>query len=294
MSQNNWEVVTPHTCLLGEGPVWDNGHKRILWVDILNGEVHCFYPHTNEHRMCKTAQMIGAIAVKRSGGIIAAVKGGFASIDLDSGALNFIAAVENHLPGNRFNDGKCDPAGRFWAGTMSPSDRPMEGALYFLEKDGSVKTKLTGITCSNGIAWNPDLTTMYYIDTPTRNVVAYDYEILNGNISNSSVAITIAKETGYPDGMTIDSEGMLWIALWDGGKVARYDPYSGKQLHEIILPVSRPTSCVFGGDGLEDLYITSAKEGLTEDELKKQPLAGSLFVVKNCGFKGLEAFEYAG
>jgi len=294
MSQNNWEVVTKHRCLLGEGPVWDARQKRILWVDILKGEIQYFYPESNEHKTCKLGAMPGAIALKRSGGVIAAVKGGFATIDLNNETMHLIAEVETHLPGNRFNDGKCDPAGRFWAGTMSISNTAHAGSLYALEIDFTVNTKLTGVTCSNGLAWSPDHTTLYYIDTPTRKVVAYNYDIINGNITDTRVIIDIPEGEGYPDGMTIDTEGMLWIALWDGWKVARYSPISGKQLSEITLPVSRPTSCTFGGDSIGDLYITSAREGISENDLKRQPLAGSLFMVKDSGFKGMIGFEYDG
>ena len=294
MSQSNWEVVTKHYCLLGEGPAWDNRQKRIFWIDILRGEIQYFYPDSNEHRTCKLGRMLGAIALKRSGGMIAALKGGFATIDLNKGTIQFISEVETHLPDNRFNDGKCDPAGRFWAGTMSISNTPHAGSLYVLEKDFTVNTKITGVTCSNGIAWSPDHKTLYYIDTPTRNVVAYNYDVINGNITDKRVVINIPKGKGYPDGMTIDTEGMLWIALWDGWKVIRYNPYTGKKLHQIILPVSKVTSCVFGGDTMEDLYITSARVGLLEYDLKVQPLAGSLFVIKKSGFKGMNGFEFNG
>jgi len=294
MSQNNWEVVTTHCCLLGEGPVWDKNQKRIFWIDILKGEVLYFYPETREHTTCGLGQLIGSISLKRSGGIIAALSDGFGTVDLDNGAVCYISKVEYHLTDNRFNDGKCDPAGRFWAGTMSMSAIPHAGSLYVLEKDGTVTTKLTGITCSNGLAWSPDHKTFYYIDTPTQKVMAYNYDVLNGNITDSRVVINIPKEAGYPDGMTIDTEGMLWIAMWDGWKVLRYNPLSGEQLQDITLPVSRPTSCVFGGDAMDDLYITSAREGMSENDLKEQPLAGSLFVVKESGFKGTDGYEYDG
>ncbi len=294
MKKCNWEVVTKHYCLLGEGPVWDNRQKRIFWIDILNGEVHYFYPDSNLHRICKLGQLLGAIALKRPGGLIAAMKHGFATIDLEKGTIQSLATVETHLPDNRFNDGKCDPAGRFWAGTMSISNTPHTGSLYVLEKDFTVNTKIIGVTCSNGLAWSPDHKTLYYIDTPTRNVVAYNYDIINGNITDGRIVISIPKGKGYPDGMTIDTEGMLWIALWDGWKVIRYNPYTGRQLCQIILPVSQVTSCVFGGDAMEDLYITSARVGLLESDLKAQPLAGSLFVIKKSGFKGMNGFEFDG
>ncbi len=290
--ENNWEVVTDHYCMLGEGPVWDHKEKRIFWIDILKGKIHYYYPDRYEHMTYGVGQMVGAIALTVSGGIIAAVKGGFAVIEQDKRTIRYIAPVESHLPHNRFNDGKVDPAGRFWAGSMSISNTPGAGTLYTLEKDLSVKTKITGVTCSNGLAWSPDNKTLYYIDTPTRQVVSYRYDVISGDISDKKVIIEIPKSDGYPDGMTIDEEGMLWIALWGGWKIARYDPFTGKQLSQIRIPVSRVTSCVFGGDTLEDLYVTTAKPGQMEHDLKKEPLAGALFVIKNCGFKGIIGTEF--
>ncbi len=294
MSQSNWEVVTNYHCLLGECPVWDNRQKRIFWIDILNGEIQYFYPDSNEHKTFNIGQTIGAIALKRSGGMIAALKSGFAAIDLHKGTLQIVSEVESHLPDNRFNDGKCDPAGRFLAGTMSISNRPHAGSLYVLENDFTVKTKIIGVTCSNGLAWSPDNKILYYIDSPTRNVVAYNYDGISGDITDMRVVINIPEGEGYPDGMTIDADGMLWIALWDGWKVIRYNPYTGKQIHQISLPVSQVTSCIFGGDTMEDLYITSARTGLSESDLNAQTLAGSLFVIKNSGFMGIEGFEFNG
>jgi len=291
---NNWEVVINHQCLLGEGPVWDHREKRILWVDILKGEIQYFYPDNNAHKMFNTGQLLGSVALRKSGGLIAALQDGFATIDLDQGASQMITKVETHLPDNRFNDGKCDPAGRFWAGTMSTLDIPLAGSLYMLEKDFTVVAKIAGVSCSNGLAWSPDHNTLYYIDSPTRNIVAYHFDALSGNITQRRVVINIPETAGYPDGMTIDTEGMLWIALWDGWKVVRYNPYTGKELLQIRLPVSRVTSCVFGGDTLEEMYITSAKTGLSANDLIEQPLAGSLFVIKNSGFKGMDAFEFIG
>jgi sugar lactone lactonase YvrE len=294
MILNNWEVVTAHRCLLGEGPVWDKNENRVLWVDILNGDINYYYPVINEHKVFNTGLMVGAVALRKSGGLIAAVKDGFAVIDLSGGTLELKKKIETHLPGNRFNDGKCDPAGRFWAGTMSMSDDPHAGSLYMLEKDFTVAAKITGVGCSNGLAWSPDNKTLYFIDTPTRHVIAYDYDITNGNITHKRIAVKIPETDGYPDGMTIDADGMLWIAIWDGWKIIRCNPYSGKRLCEIHFPAARITSCVFGGNTLEDLYITSARVGLTEQNLMKQPLSGSLFIIKNSGFKGIDAFEFDG
>ena len=294
MDRCNAQVVIDHSCLLGEGPLWDAREKRICWVDILKGEIQYFHPENKRQGTFNVHRMVGAIALKKSGGFIAAVKGGFASVDIDSNAFQLISEVETQLPGNRFNDGKCDPAGRFWAGTMSLSDIPHAGSLYTLEKDYTITKKIAGVSCSNGMAWSMDHKTFYYIDSPTRQVVAYTYDAATGNITDPKIVVHIPDGEGYPDGMTIDSDGMLWIALWDGWKVARYNPDSGKEIYRIDMPVSRPTSCVFGGDTLSDLYITSARDGLSERDIREQPLAGCLFVVSNCDFKGTDAFEYDG
>jgi sugar lactone lactonase YvrE len=286
------EVVVPHTCLLGEGPVWDAMCKTICWVDILNGRIHEFSPEQNKHKTISVHQMIGSLAVCTNRNFIAALQDGFAFIDRVSGEVRMIADPESHLPSNRFNEGKCDPAGMFWAGTMSLSDEPNRGSVYAINNDLIPKKKIEGVSISNGMAWSLDHQTFYYIDTPALEVVAFEYDKINGNISNKKTSITIDEKDGYPDGMTIDSEGMLWIAHWDGWQVTRWNPANGKKLYSIKLPVAKVTSCTFGGENLEDLFISSAKVGITEDELNEQPLAGSLFVIHNCGFKGMPAFEF--
>ncbi|GAB3913608.1 SMP-30/gluconolactonase/LRE family protein [Larkinella knui] len=287
MNHNQWEVVLDHACQLGEGPVWDAEKKRILWVDILPGEIHSYDPGRGEHRIFKTGQMVGAIALRSSGNFIAALQNGFHEISLENETVTPIANPEVHLPENRFNDGKCDPAGRFWAGTMALSEEPGAGALYVLNADNSVSVKVENVTCSNGLAWSLDHRLLYYIDSPTRQVVAYDYDLHSGTITNKRVVIQFEEEDGFPDGMTIDEKGMLWIGMWDGWKVARCNPNTGERLQQIDLPAARITSCTFGGDSLDDLYITSAKTGLSQQELAEQPLAGCLFVVRNTGIKGL-------
>ena len=275
------EVVVKHTCLLGEGPVWDAKRKVIYWVDILNGKIHEYQPRENIHITLPVQQMIGALAVRTNGNFIAALQNGFAFIDRISGEIKMLGDPESHLPGNRFNDGKCDPAGRFFAGTMSLSEAPNAGNVYVIEKDLAITKKLESVTVSNGMAWSADHQKFYYIDSPTFQVVSYDYDAASGNITNKKTIIQIPEKEGSPDGMTIDREGMLWVAHWDGWQVARWDPVTGQKLLSIQLPVARVTSCTFGGEDLQDLYITSARVGIPEKELEKQPLAGSLFVVKN-------------
>ena len=286
------DVVVKHTCTLGEGPVWDAKRKVICWIDILMGEIHEYSPEQKTHRTIQVHQMIGSAAICTNGNFIAALQNGFGFIDRTSGEVRIFSDPEENLPKNRFNDGKCDPEGRFWAGTMSLSEEDPTGSVYVAGKDLSIAKKIEGVTISNGMAWSRDEQIFYYIDTPTLEVVAYDYDKSTGHISNKRIVIRIPKQDGYPDGMTIDNEGMLWIGHWNGWQVARWDPVKGEKLYHIPLPVANVSSCTFGGEDLEDLYITTAKKGLTEDQLQKQPLAGSLFVVRNCGFKGMPAFEF--
>ncbi len=286
------EIVIDHQCLLGEGPVWDVNLKSICWVDILLGKIHEYTPGTKSHKTISVNQMIGAVAICKSGHFVGALKNGFGFIDRKSGAVSMIANPEPHLPGNRFNDGKCDPQGRFWAGTMSHTDEPKKGSLYLLDKNLTVTEKIKKVSTSNGLAWSNNHGILYYIDSPTQKVVAYNFDKKSGEIKNKRTIVELSKNEGCPDGMTIDGEGMLWIAHWDGWQISRWNPDTGKKIKKIPLPVSRVTSCCFGGENFEDLYITSAKIGLNSDQLKSQPLAGSLFVIKNIGVKGVPAFVF--
>jgi sugar lactone lactonase YvrE len=288
----NIETVIQNACLLGEGPVWDFRKKTICWVDILNGQIHEYSPSNQTHKINSVHQMIGAVAICRSGHFIAALKNGFGFIDRDMGIVSMISNPEPDIPGNRFNDGKCGPDGRFWAGTMSHTDEPEKGSFYLLDRDLSVTKKMERVSISNGLTWSLDNSILYYIDTPTFTVAAFDFDRVNAEITNKRIAIRIPKNNGSPDGMTIDSEGMLWIAHWDGWQITRWDPISGKKLLSIPLPVARVTSCCFGGELFGDLYITSAKNGLSQDQLRDQPLAGSLFVIENIGYNGLPLFEF--
>ncbi len=286
------DIVSEHSCLLGEGPVWDTEKKLIYWIDILNGEIHEYDTVQKTRRTRHVHRVIGSFAICTDGNFIAALQNGFALIDREIGEIKMIGDPENTLPNNRFNDGKCDPAGRFWAGTMAFSEATGAGNLYALENNFTYSRKISNVSISNGLAWSLDHLTLYYVDTPTMEVVAYDYEETTGNISNKKSIVKIAGSDGHPDGMTIDNEGMLWIAHWDGWQVTRWDPKSGKKLYSIKVPVAQVTSCTFGGEYLQDLYITTAKTGLTEKELAAQPLAGCLFVVHDCGFTGLPAFKF--
>jgi sugar lactone lactonase YvrE len=287
----NMETVVNHKCILGEGPVWDDKRKRILWIDIAEGHIHQFTPATNIFKTFSVGEMIGSLAIT-DGGTIAALESGFSFVNLENEETAHIDDPEKHIAGNRFNEGKCDPMGRFWAGTMSLTEEGTTGSVYTLHPDLSIEKKIDNVTISNGMAWSVDQKTFYYIDSPTLQVLSYAYDNATGAISDKKLIISIDQSEGFPDGMTIDEEGMLWIAHWGGWKVARWDPATGKKLMQIELPVSQVTSCTFGGEKFEDLYITSASIRLTHEQLQKEPLAGSLFVVKNCGYKGMPAFEF--
>jgi sugar lactone lactonase YvrE len=286
------ETVVKYKCLLGEGPVWDSRRETLCWIDILNGEIHEYNPADDLQKTLIIHQMVGAIAICKNGNFIAALKNGFGFIERNSGVVTMISNPEPDLPGNRFNDGKCDPKGRFWAGTMSHTDEPEKGSFYLLDEDLSVSKKMEHVSISNGLAWSLDQKTFYYIDTPTFTVAAFDFDLSDGTIRNKRIAIRVTAADGSPDGMTIDNQGMLWIAHWDGWQVTRWNPQTGKKILSIPLPVARVTSCCFGGDKFQDLYITSAGIGLNEDQLENQPLAGSLFVIRNIGYYGMPLFEF--
>lgn len=286
------DIVVDHKCLLAEVPVWDDVQKCICWIDILNGEIHQFSIEKKVFTSISVHEMIGSLAICVNGDFIVALHHGFAFVNRKNGAITKITDPEAHLPNNRFNDGKCDPAGRFWAGTMPLNESESCGSVYMMASDLSAIKKIKDVTISNGMAWSLNHTIFYYIDTPTYRVVAYSYDKNTGNITNKKVIIKVGEEDGFPDGMTIDDEGMLWIAHWGGWQLTRWNPKTGKKISAIKLPVSNVTSCTFGGADLTDLYITSAKKGLTEKQLSEQPLAGSLFIIAGCGFKGLPAFKF--
>jgi sugar lactone lactonase YvrE len=292
MSQSA-ELVLDAKATLGEGALWDAKGQVLLWIDIMNSQVHVYDPATQQNRTIQLDQMAGTVVPRRSGGLMVAVHHGFASLDLETERLEILADPERDLPGNRFNDGKCDPAGRFWAGTLALDGAQGVCNLWRLDPDLSVHKMLGGVSVSNGIVWSLDHRTMYYIDTPTGQVDRFDYDLGTGDIDNRSVAVRIPAEMGYPDGMTIDSEGMLWVALWQGGKVSRWDPVQGRLLQTVDLPASNVTSCAFGGEHLDQLYITTARIALGDEQLEKQPLAGGLFRA-DVGVAGLPAFEFAG
>ncbi len=283
------ELVLDAKADLGEGAIWHSQRGLLYWVDIDPGLVHVYDPKTGKDRSVSAGQAVGTVVPRASGGVMLAMAHGFGALDLETGKMTPISDPEKDLPGNRFNDGKCDPAGRFWAGTLGKSG----GSVYRLDPDLSVRKIFGGVKTSNGLAWSLDRRTMYYIDTPTQEVSAFDYDDKSGGITNRRTAVKVPKELGHPDGCTLDADGNLWVAHWDGWNVTCYDPGSGRVLRTVRLPVSRVTSCAFGGADLGTLYITSARTGLSDKDLASQPQAGGLFKFVP-GVRGIPAPEFAG
>lgn len=264
---------------LGEGPMWDSAVGCLYFVDILRGRVHRFDPATGVRRLYDISGdvvSVGAVAPTEDGNLVLAVRDGFARLTLDSGTVTKIADVDVDRPDLRMNDGKCDPAGRFWAGTMALDERAGAGALYRLDADGSVQTMIQHVTISNGLDWSSDCRTMYYIDSPTREIALFDFDVATGAIGNRRTFARIPRGEGVPDGMTLDADGFAWVALWGGGAVHRYAP-DGSRDRVVRLPTAYPTSCAFGGADLGDLYITTATIKLSDRERIDQPSAGGVF-----------------
>lgn len=284
------EVVLDARAEVGEGPVWDDDRRELVWVDIPRGEVHRWSPATGRDASLSVGQPVGAVALRRSGGLVMAVRDGFGF--LEHGQLRVCRPVEADRDDTRMNDGKCDSAGRFWAGTMALDMRPGAGALYRLERDLQLSRLLDGLGISNGLAWSLDDRTMYFVDSLAHGVDAFDYDAESGSISRRRRLVEIPADEGLPDGMTIDAAGHLWLALWDGWSVRRYTPEG--ELDTIVeLPAAQITSCTLGGPNLDELYITSAAEGLSPDELDRQPYAGAIFSV-SIEQHGLPAHRFAG
>lgn len=264
---------------LGEGAIWHPTENKLYWVDIEGEQLHVYDPLTKQNRSYPVGARIGTVVPVEAGGVLVALQTGIHKMDLKTGAFEF---VSNPLPDSamRFNDGKCDPSGRFWVGSLALDSRKKSSSLYRMDADGAVHTMLNDVTISNGIVWTADRKIMYYNDTPTRTVQAFDFDDATGKISNRRVVITIPLEMGAPDGMTIDVEDKLWIALWGGYAVARFDPVSGQLIQKINVPAPHVTSCAFGGKNLETLYITTARAWVKPETLTEFPLSGSLFATK--------------
>ncbi len=287
------EILTTQRDQLGEGALWDDRDQTFWWTDILAGTIYQLDPATNQQTTHVIGSQVGTIALRETGGLLLATANGFVAYDPVMRTQTQLADPESHLPKNRFNDGKPGPAGEMWAGTIESSATVGAAALYRLGADGVSERVVKNVTISNGMAWNSAENTFYYIDTPTNQIVAYDYDRSLGTIANPRVAVAIPDAAGGPDGMTIDSADKLWIAHWGGSAVRRWDPQTGKQLDAIELPAAQITCCTFGGPEFNQLYVTSANVGLNSAEMSAQPNAGAQFRIQ-MSVTGRPAYRYAG
>jgi len=275
---------------LGEGAIWNHQTNTFWWVDIEGRKLNIYDPETKNNREIDVKERIGTVVPSKNGGAIVALENGIFHLDLETEKMNFICNPLEELDTIRFNDGKCDPAGRLWVGSMSLKFKKGMASLYSVETDGSFREVFGGVTVSNGIIWSKDHKTLYYIDTPLGNVRAWDYDIETGTISNERIVVSIPDGMGGPDGMTIDAEGKLWVAQWGGNMVGRWDPETGELIGKVEVPAPNVTSCAFGGPDLDVLYITTAG-GDNQKMREEYPLAGSVFKVSP-GVKGVKADFY--
>jgi len=286
-------IYQTHT-LIGEGSIWDVENQLLYWVDIMRNQVYAFNPENCSNTGYDVKENVGTVVLREKGGLMLALEGGFAGLDLQTGMVEKIIDPEAHLADNRFNDGKCDPRGRFWAGTMAYDSKHGAGSLYCMETDLTVSKKIENVTISNGLVWNGAQSTFHYIDTRAYSVDAYDYQPESGAISNKRSLIQFPVGGPGPDGMAIDEEDFLWVALYGGSRVVRIHPQSGEIVYQVLIPGAKQiTSCAFGGRDLNQLYITSAAQKLSEDALKEQPHAGGLFRV-TVPFKGVPSAKFKG
>ncbi|MFI9583353.1 SMP-30/gluconolactonase/LRE family protein [Streptomyces sp. NPDC052236] len=277
------EVALREQAALGEGPTWDPAAGRLIWVDILGSRVHTYDPSDGRRTVMATEQHVGAAKPRKDGGLVVNLRDGIGLYDAD-GAFSWL--VRDPVAGRRGNDAAVAPDGALWAGTMRYDEAAGGGNLIRITPDGTVSEQLAEVAISNGTGWSPDGRLMYYVDTSTQRIDVFDVD--GDQILNRRLFAEIDPEEGSPDGLTVDAEGCVWVALWDGSAVRRYAP--GGELDRVVaLPVPRPTACAFGGEGLRDLYITTARVGLT----RPHPLSGSVLVLRDAG-EGVAGTPFGG
>ncbi|MFP4430717.1 MAG: SMP-30/gluconolactonase/LRE family protein [Spirochaetaceae bacterium] len=264
---------------LGEGALWDSSAGKLRWVDIERGHLMELDVVSGDNKTIDLGEKVGTVVPRSRGGVVVALEHSIEAVAPD-GRRERLAEFDKHAPGNRGNDGKCDPQGRFWFGSMSPEAEPGQASLYRLDPDLSLHRMLSGVSISNGIVWTRDGGAMFYIDTPTREVWRFAFDPETGTISDKQVALRIPQELGYPDGMTIDAQDRVWIAMFGGHGVTVWDPYGGSLLGKVEVPAKNVTSCAFGGPNLDRLFVTTARILTTDEELARHPYAGSVFVAE--------------
>jgi len=286
------QTITPRVALaagdeLGEGPVWRPADGELLRVDILRGLVHAWCPASGAERVLASFDGQVAAAVPcGDGSLVVAVDHDLVHVDR-AGRRAMVASAERAKPENRFNDCRCDPQGRLWAGTMSKRRDPGAAALYRLDADRVLRCVVPGTTLSNGIGWSPDGATMYFIDSTTQRIDRFDFDGATGALSGRRPFALVEAADGMPDGLAVDAEGGVWVALFGGGAVRRYGP-DGRCDAILELPVPHPTCPAFGGPGLATLYVTTTRHRLSQAERAGHPLAGAVFACEP-GVRGLPA-----
>ncbi|MGL4635356.1 MAG: SMP-30/gluconolactonase/LRE family protein [Beijerinckiaceae bacterium] len=278
------ECVLAWGASLAEGPVWSARENKLYWVDILEPAVHRFDPLTRINETCPMPRLVGAVAERKSGGLIAISQSGVEALDFTSRAITPLVDPEADMPDNRFNDGKCDSAGRLWAGTMSLDAQRKSGSLYCISPDLAARRMDRGFTVANGMDWSPDGKVMYFVDSAAGAIFCYDFDHGTGAITNRRIFAQIEDSACRPDGLTVDAEGCIWCALWDGWSIRRFDP-AGRKMRDLRVPVPRPTSVAFGGPDLATLYITSARIRLPATLLADAPYSGGIFAA-DVGVRG--------
>lgn len=280
------QVVVHRPAELGESPVWDEDRQCLWWVDITEGKLHRFDPEKRQDESESVGAELGAIGLRQDGGLVAAAALGFATVG--ESALQWLGKVD---AGRRMNDGKCDPAGRFLAGTLKDEETPGAAALYRLEH-GSITKLFGGVTISNGLDWSPSGELMYYVDTPLQRIDVFDYDVATGTPSNRRTFVDLHEVPGRPDGLTVDSEGAVWVAMARGGAAVRRFLPDGRPNRMVAMPVPNVTSVAFGGPDLDQLYVTSSRHGLGERVQAAYPLAGCVFRVRGLGVRGRTPYRY--
>jgi len=278
---------------LGETPVWSVAENRLYWIDCIAGAIHSYDPIAAEDSLVpiEVEGYLGAISLRAEGGLLLLAGKALWTLDAGSTTPRRLAGVEEDMTDNLVNDGKCDPAGRFWFGTMHAAESEASGALYRLE--GAEVTKVDqGFICANGMGWSPDGKTFYLVDMMPGQVLAYDYDPSNGTALNRRTLFSIPASEGMPDGLCVDIEGGIWVAHWDGWRISRWSP-EGHRLQTLEVPVQRPTCPIFGGPDLGTLYLTSSAADLPTESLARGPLAGALFAI-DAGVRGVPIAEFAG
>ncbi|WP_442265893.1 SMP-30/gluconolactonase/LRE family protein [Tenacibaculum sp. ZS6-P6] len=266
---------------LGEGAIWNHISKELYWIDIEGKKLHIYNPSSKQNSSIEMPCRIGTVVPSEDKNkAIVALEDGIYVVNTRTKELSLLSDVESDITENRFNDGKCDPNGNLWVGSMHLAQNKPNANLYKINEKGESDKMLDGITISNGIVWSKDKSTMYYIDTPKGTIRAFDYDKKTSEISNERVVVTVDPKDGFPDGMAIDDQDMLWVGMWNGNAVAKYNPKTGTLEKKIKVPAHNVTSCAFGGDNFDELYITTASVDMTDDEKKQFPLAGSVFKIK--------------